>query len=496
MLLCWVLAAAPAWASNAGGSDAVGPVTALDRLDSLKTLSPVARSTGVILRLKHGQPGTVPSVLFVRAEELPLLDVRLVFDAGAARDGALGGLASTVSRMLDEGTATRDTTAIAAAFEQVGASFAASSHRDMAVAELRVLSDPAYREPALAVFRDVVARPVFPVAAFARIQQGSEVGQQQQEQSPSAMASRLFYQETYGDHPYAHPPTGVRSTLSKLTQEDLVRFHQRFYVARNLTIALVGNIERAQAEQVVEAISGALPTGAPAPALPAAPRMKKARHLHHEFPSQQTHILLGAPGVRRGEPDYYALQVGNEILGGGGFTSRLMQEIRQKRGLTYGVYSGFTPMRVEGPFMISLSTRTDQSARSLAADPPDSDRLCAQRPRCASAVNAAKASIVQGFPMSAASNASIVGYLGAIGFYDLPLDYLDQYLARIEAVTVEDVRKAFRRSTSSRIVCWPLPSARPRHESTGEQQYPSYCWRTLAQPPAALCRCRRPASHP
>lgn len=443
MLLCWVLAAAPAWASNAGGSDAVGPVTALDRLDSLKTLSsrPVNRRHFAI---ETWSTGNGAKVLFVRAEELPLLDVRLIFDAGAARDGALGGLASTVSRMLDEGTATRDTTAIASAFEQVGASFAASSHRDMAVAELRVLSDPAYREPALAVFRDVVARPVFPVAAFARIQQGSEVGQQQQEQSPSAMASRLFYQETYGDHPYAHPPTGVRSTLSKLTQEDLVRFHQRFYVARNLTIALVGNIELAQAEQVVEAISGALPTGAPAPALPAAPRMKKARHLHHEFPSQQTHILLGAPGVRRGEPDFYALQVGNEILGGGGFTSRLMQEIREKRGLTYGVYSGFTPMRVEGPFMISLSTRTDQSAEALRLTRQILTDFVRSGPD-ASAVNAAKASIVQGFPMSAASNASIVGYLGAIGFYDLPVDYLDQYLARIEAVTVEDVRKAFRR---------------------------------------------------
>lgn len=441
--LSLVLVAAPAFAYKAGGSNPVGPVTALERLDSPKTLSatPVARRHFAI---ETWTTGNGARVLFVRAEELPLLDVRLVFDAGAARDGELGGLASTVSRMLDEGTTTRDTTAIASAFEQVGASYGASSHRDMAVAELRVLSDPAFREPALEVFRDVVAHPVFPAEAFARIQQGSEVGQQQQEQSPSALASRLFYQALYGEHPYAHPPAGTRSTLARLTRDNLVQFHQRFYVARNLTIALVGDIERAQAEQVAEALSSALPAGEPAPVLPSAPRLTKARHLHHEFPSQQTHILLGAPGVRRGDPDYYALQVGNEILGGGGFTSHLMREIRQKRGLTYGVYSGFTPMRVEGPFMISLSTRADQSQEAMRLTRLILADFVKNGPDQA-AVNEAKASIVQGFPMSAASNASIVGYLGAIGFYDLPLDYLDQYLARIEAVTVDDIRRAFRK---------------------------------------------------
>lgn len=433
----------PVQAFQAGGAVSEGPVTALQRLDSVSRLSaePVTRRPFAI---ETWQTANGAKVLFVRAEELPLLDVRLVFDAGAARDGELGGLASTVSRMLDEGTSSRDTTAIAAAFEQVGASYGASSYRDMAVAELRVLSDPAFREPALAVFGDVVAHPAFPAEPFSRIQQGSEVGQQQQEQSPAALASRLFYQEAYGSHPYAQPPTGTRSTLARLTREDLVRFHQRYYVARNLTIALVGDISRGEAEAVAEQLSGALPAGEPAPALPEAPRMSRARHLHHEFPSQQTHILLGAPGIRRGDPDYYALQVGNEILGGGAFTSLLMREIRQKRGLTYGVYSGFTPMRAEGPFMISLSTRADQSQEALRLARQLLTDFVRQGPDEA-AVKEARASIIQGFPMSASSNAGIVGYLGAIGFYDLPLDYLDQYLARISAVTAEDVRRAFRR---------------------------------------------------
>lgn len=437
-----LLGATLAEASKVGSASA-GPVTSLERLESPGTLSaaPLSRRHFAI---ESWTTGNGARVLFVRADELPMLDVRLVFDAGAARDGELGGLASSVSRMLDEGTASRDTSAIAAAFEQVGASYSSSAHRDMAVAELRVLSDPAFREPALAVFADVVAHPAFPAGPFARIQQGSEVGQQQQEQSPAALASRLFYQNVYGKHPYSQPPSGTRTTLARLARDDLARFHQRFYVARNLTIALVGDLDRATAEKVADDLSAALPAGEPAPALPEVPPLKKARHLHHEFPSQQTHILLGAAGISRSDPDFYALLVGNEILGGGAFTSLLMRELRQKRGLTYGVYSGFTPMRAEGPFLISLSTRSDQSDEALRLTRQILADFVKQGPDEA-AVREAKTSIVQGFPMSASSNASIVGYLGAIGFYGLPLDYLDQYLARIEAVTPADIRAAFRR---------------------------------------------------
>lgn len=460
LLGCVWLVAIPAQAEKMGAAAATGPVTSLGRLDSLKAL-PAEPVTRRHFAIESWTTGNGARVLFVRAEELPLLDVRLVFDAGAARDGELGGLASTVSRMLDEGTPTRDTTAIASAFEQVGASYGASSYRDMAVAELRVLSDPAFREPALDVFRDVVAHPVFPAESFARTQQGSEVGQQQQEQSPAALAGRLFFQTLYGQHPYAQPPSGTRATLSRLTRESLVSFHQRFYVARNLTIALVGDIDRATAEQVANNLSDALPAGEPAPELPAVPPLKKARHLHYEFPSQQTHIMLGAPGIRRGDPDYYALQVGNEILGGGSFTSILMREIRQKRGLTYGIYSGFTPMHAEGPFMISLSTRSDQSQEALRLTRQILADFVKNGPDEA-AVREAKASIVQGFPMSASSNASISGYLGAIGFYGLPLDYLDQYLARIQAVTPEDIRQAFRRHVQpDRLLAVTVGKAQP-----------------------------------
>lgn len=432
-----------AHAGHEGAAVVPGPVTALDRLASLKQL-PGQPESRRAFSIQNWTTKNGARVYFVAASELPMLDLRLVFDAGAARDGDKGGLAATVSRMLDEGTPTRDTSGIARSFEMVGADYDASSYRDMAVVELRVLSDAAYRDPAIDVFTDVLAHPQFPPEPFARTMQGSEVGQQQQEQSPSAIASRLFYKTLYGTHPYWQPPSGTRESLQKIRREDMVAFHQRYYVARNLTIAMVGALSRAEAEAVAEKVSSALPAGEPAPPLPAVKPLEKARHLHHEFPSSQTHILVGAPGIAYGDPDYYALTVGNEILGGGGFTARLMKEIRQKRGLTYGVSSYFTQMRAQGPFSINLSTRSDQASEALKITRQVVGDFIRKGPD-AEEVKEAQANIVGGFPLGTASNGSIVGYLGAIGFYGLPLDYLDQYLARIQAVTPDEIRAAFAR---------------------------------------------------
>lgn len=443
LLMPGLLAALPAHAGHEGASVAPGPVTSLEKLDSVRELPalPQSRRSFAIQRWTTSNGARV---YFVQANELPMLDVRLVFDAGGARDGGLGGLASLASRMLDDGTPARDAYAIARDFESVGARFSAGSYRDMAVTELRVLSDPAFREPALQVFTDVVAHASYPAEAYARALKSSEVGQQQQEQSPAALAGRLFFKGLYGDHPYAHPPTGTRESLAKIRREDLVGFHQRYYVARNLTLALVGAVSRADAEAIAERISGALPAGEPAPALPEVSKPEKARHLYRDFPSAQTHILMGTPGIRYGDPDYFALMVGNEILGGGGFNSRLMEELRQKRGMTYGAYSSFQQMRAEGPFQISVSTRADQTAEALRVireilssfvkDGPTDEEL-----------RAAKANIIGSFPLSTASNDSIIGFLGAIGFYGLPLDYLDTYIDKVNAVTPADVRAAFGR---------------------------------------------------
>lgn len=438
-----LLQAAPLLAAPEGAVVTPGPMTALSRLDSVPALTNTTQQRRAF-NVQSWTTAQGTRVLFVRAPELPMLDLRLVFDAGSARDGKLAGLASVTNRMLDEGTPTRDTTQIANAFENVAAEFRQSSYRDMAVAELRVLTDPQFLNPALDVFADVMAHPTFPEDTYKRIFQGAEVGQQQQKQSPSTQAALLFFKTLYGSHPYATPTTGTTDSLKQIRVEDLRDFHKRYYTAGNAVLAMVGDVSEEQARQISERLGAALPAGEHAPALPEVLPLKKASHVTLPFASEQTHILLGQPGITRLDPDYYPLLVGNEILGGGGFGSWLTTEIREKRGLTYGVYSSFSPMRSQGPFLLSLSTRTDQADEALRLMRQVLKQFIEQGPT-SEQVQDAVSNLVGSYPLDTASNYSIVGNLGMIGFYGLPLDQMDRYVRDVQAVTPEQIRDAFRR---------------------------------------------------
>ncbi|HQV22976.1 MAG TPA: pitrilysin family protein, partial [Agitococcus sp.] len=303
-----------------GGVVTQGALTSLDKLQSYAAVkkAPTPRRN---IAIQHWLTSNGANVLFVAAPDLPMLDVRVVFNAGSARDGDKFGLASLVSQMLDEGTSTRNTDQIANTFESLGASFNVGAYRDMFVADLRVLSDNNYLEPALDVFSDVLAHPIFPQNSFNRIFDGAQMGQQQRQQSPAAQAAILFYQQLYGSHPYAHPSNGTAESLKTISTDDLKTFHQRYFVAKNATIALIGNVDNTQAKAISEKISTQLAQGSPADALPSGITLDKAVHKHLNFPSQQTHIMMGQATIRRDDPDYEALYVGNEIFGGGGFGS-------------------------------------------------------------------------------------------------------------------------------------------------------------------------------
>jgi zinc protease len=206
----------------------------------------------------------------------------------------------------------------------------------------------------------------------------------------------------------------------------------------------VGDLSSAQARQVAQTVIGGLPAGDAVPALPAPTPLAVAAQKEIEFPSSQSHLLLGQPGIARGDPDHYALYVGNHILGGGGLVSRLSSEIREKRGLSYSVYSDFVPMRVAGPFMMGLQTRNAQRAEAQQIMRAVLEAFVKDGPTPAE-LAAAQKNITGGFPLRLDNNRKIAGELGNIAFYGLPLDYLDEFSTRIQAVTVEQVREVFRR---------------------------------------------------
>ncbi|MBM7062388.1 insulinase family protein [Pseudomonas sp. UL073] len=429
-------AAEPAPAAPAAAPAASSAAAPLESLAALDGKAPSRRA----LQIQSWQTAEGARVLFVEARQLPMFDLRLTFAAGSSRDDEAPGLAMLTNAMLNEGVPGKDVTAIAEGFEDLGADFGNGAYRDMAVTSLRSLSAKAQREPALALFAQVIGQPTFPADSLARIKNQVLAGFEYQKQNPGKLAGLKLFERLYGTHPYAHPSEGTEKSIPPISIAQLRAFHASAYAAGNAVIALVGDLDRAEAEAIAAQVSAALPKGPALPAL-AEPQAPAPGLTHIEFPSKQTHLLLAELGIDRRDPDYAALSLGNQILGGGGFGTRLMEEVREKRGLTYGIYSGFSPMAARGPFMISVQTRAEQSAGTLELI----QQLLADYLKTGPTqkeLDDAKRELAGSFPLSTASNADIVGQLGSIGFYNLPLTYLEDFMQQVQGLSVEQVRSA------------------------------------------------------
>ncbi|WDH22548.1 M16 family metallopeptidase [Pseudomonas chlororaphis] len=424
-------------ADPSDASQALDKAKSSQKLQSLTELDGKAPSRRS-LDIKTWSTAEGAKVLFVEAHELPMFDMRLTFAAGSSQDGDAPGLAMLTNAMLNEGVAGKDVGAIAEGFEGLGADFGNGAYKDMAIASLRSLSAPDKRTPALQLFADVVGKPTFPADSLARIKNQMLAGFEYQKQNPGKLASLELMKRLYGSHPYAHSSDGTAQSVPPISLAQLRAFHAKAYAAGNVVIALVGDLSRSDAEAIAAQISAALPKG-PALAKIPQPSEPQASIDHIEYPSSQTSLLLAQLGIDRDDPDYAALSLGNQILGGGGFGTRLMSEVREKRGLTYGVYSGFSPMQARGPFMINLQTRAEMSEGTLKLVQDVLADYLKTGPT-QKELDDAKRELAGSFPLSTASNADIVGQLGAIGFYNLPLSYLEDFMQQSQSLTVEQVR--------------------------------------------------------
>ncbi|WP_248795111.1 M16 family metallopeptidase [Pseudomonas sp. MWU13-2105] len=430
---------------NSQASQALDAAKAGHKLQSLAELDGKAPAHRT-LNVQTWKTAEGAKALFVEAHELPMFNLNLTFAAGSSQDGDAAGLATLTNAMLNEGVAGKNVGAIAQGFEGLGADFNNGSYKDMAIASLRSLSTPDKREPALKLFAEVVGKPTFPADSLARIKNQLLAGFEYQKQNPGKLASLELSKRLYGDHPYAHPSEGTAQSIPPISLEQLRAFHAKAYAAGNVVIALVGDLTRSEAEGIAAQVSSSLPKG---PALPkiAQPAEPKASIGHIEFPSKQTTILMAQQGIDRTDPDYAALSLGNQILGGGGFGTRLMSEVREKRGLTYGVYSGFSPMQARGPFQINLQTRAEMSEGThKLVDEVVSDYL--KNGPTQKELDDAKREMAGSFPLANASNSSIVGQLGLMGFYDLPLDYLENFVQQTQALTIEQIKSAMNKHLS------------------------------------------------
>ena len=396
------------------------------------------------LPIQHWTTPEGARVYFVESHNLPMLDVSVDFPAGSAYDTPdKAGLARMTQVMLDQGAGDMSDEDIANRLADVGAELGGHFDRDRAGVTLRTLSSAKERGEALAILVDVLQRPRFPDAVFQRERNRMLAELKEEEAQPEDVADKAFYRAVYGNHPYGLPESGNAQGLNQLSRDDLANFYAGHYVAAGAVISMIGDLSRTEAEQLAARISAGLPKG-PAPAAIAAPVAVKPETVRLHLPSTQSHILMGLQGMSRTDPDYFPLYVGNYVLGGGGFDSRLLEEVRQKRGYAYSAYSYFIPMVQPGPLEIGLQTRQEHTDDALKVARETVQKFVAQGPTQAE-LTQAKGNLVGGFPLRLDSNRKILEYLAAIGFYRLPLDYLDTWPAKAEAVSLDQVRDAFKR---------------------------------------------------
>ncbi len=409
-------------------------------------------SPQALLKIEHWHTQNGIPVYFVAKKQIPIIDIGLLFHAGSSQDNSSPGIAQFTAQMLDQGTQNLSADQIANHFEVAGAHYSAGINQDMAVLNLRSLSAAQFFNPAFSTFSELIKGAEFPQSAINRIKKQTLISLQQESQTPSIIAAKTFYRALYGKHPYASPLLGDKASIEQLSQDKLLDFYRHHYVAKNAMIVIVGDINKDKAINIAEQLAPALPKGqestppaTPSP-LPIANRVIKVA-----YPSQQTTIFLGQLGITVKDANYFPLLIGNQILGGGILTSRLFNAVRNKQGLCYGINSGFKTLQVAGPFLIVLQTRHDQAANALAITKKTLKDFLINGPS-AQELLAAKQALTGSFPFSFASNESILATIEKIAFYQLPLNYLDTYQEKIEAVSLKQVRNAFQRIKPDKMI--------------------------------------------
>lgn len=406
----------------------------------------MAAPTSAALPIEQWQTASGARVLFVETRNLPMLDVSVDFPAGASRDTReKSGAAALTVRLMRMDAGGQDEDEISAQLAGVGAQMSSRFDTDRGGYGVRTLSSAREREAAIAILALVLQKPVFPEEVLEREKARIIAGIREADSKPRTIAEREFKRMVYGDHPYALRSSGEADTVAGISRADIQAFYRRHYVADEAVVSIIGDLSRIEARAIATRLTTGLPRASGTlPALPPVSMLAAAQESRLYHPASQAHIVVGQPGIRRLDPDYVPLWLGNHVLGGGGFTSRLTDEIRQKRGLAYSAYSYFNPLSLEGPFQIGLQTSTEQADEALKVVRETLEKFVADGPT-AEELTAAKQNIIGGFPLRIDSNRKIHDYLAIIGFYGLPLTYLEDFPARIAAVTLDEVRDAWRR---------------------------------------------------
>ncbi len=408
------------------------------------------------LPIQHWTQPSGVAVYLVESAAIPMVDVQIDFDAGSRRDPAdRAGLASVMAGMTAKGVRAiagnavasgLDENALSEAWADLGASFGASASSDRLSFSLRSLTYPDLLPKAVALAARQMGEPAFPAAVWARERARLSASIREANTKPATLAAKAFGAAVYGDHPYGFEMT--EATLARISVDDMQALHARLLAPCRARVSMVGAVTRAQADALVTELFARLTASlvgcAALPVVPRVAALSQAVDQRIAFDSAQAHVLIGQPGYPRNDPDFFALTVGNYILGGGGFVSRLTEEVREKRGLSYSVYSYFAPGLHAGAFTLGLQTRPDQVEQAVKVSRDVLASFVAQGPT-AKELKAAKDNLIGGFALRIDSNHKLLDNVANIAWNQLPLNYLDTWTQQVERVGLADIRAAFTR---------------------------------------------------
>jgi zinc protease len=404
------------------------------------------------LPIEHWTHASGAKVYLVQSPGIAMVDVQLDFDAGERRS-PLGktGLAGAMAGATSDGVKAAgsqpalDENALGEAWADLGASFSAAASSDRLTFALRSLTYPDVLAQASALAARQLGEPAFPEKLWLRDRPKMIASIKEANTRPGTVAARAYSKAVYGSHPYGREST--EADLMAITSADMRALHAKAVRACYARVSLVGAVDRAQADALVATLLSRLPSGncPPLPAVQEVAPLAAASELRIPFDSAQAHVLVGQPGIKRSSPDFFALLVGNHILGGGGFTARLTEEVREKRGLTYGISSSFAPGLHAGAFTISLQTRPDQAQQALDLLREVLRRFVADGPT-ETELQAAKDNLMGGFALRIDTNRKLLDNVANIAWNDLPLDYLATWSDQVQKITAQEVRQAFART--------------------------------------------------
>jgi zinc protease len=374
----------------------------------------------------------------VQSHQLPMVNVHVSFKVGSIHDGEKNGVSSLTASLIPEGSGQMNAEEFTQEIEKMGAMFSATPHRLKSTFSMRMLSE--HKQTSFALLGQAVSQPHFDTDAFERVRDAVKTSILAGQQNPSHVGSLLLQKHFYEGHPYGRPVTGTFESVEQLTPFDVKRFYDQNYHLKNMVVSVVGDITAEELGTYLDTIFIDLKPGEKANDLPSVPSQHLPLMIRQEMNVPQSTVYLAHAGITRQDPRYYAVFVMNYVLGGGGFNSRLMEEIREKRGLAYGVYSYLEILPNTGSFRASVSTKNEDVMQSIALIKSEMARFKREgtnQKEYDGAISYLKGS----FPLRLDSSSKILGYLDTMQLENLGVEYLDMWTKHIEKVTKEDVER-------------------------------------------------------